>query len=491
MAAGETSSVNDDVPRCMSTQHPDNVTAPFFAAGPVVAGDDEIREAFYAFSQLGCDEQMWDFEGKEVDQFVVEKLLSEYDDFFREHPIGDRVFLTPRVPNPRVEPSQAKVLLEVLHSIPRHSDIARLFYGREREPIIEVIFPMTTSAKDPIRVREHYRTHVGGLADDATLRAWFGEFRPRSIDVIPLIEDRDSLLRADDIVAEIARGNGRRQLRVFIARSDPALNYGVIPAVLLSLLALGRLGELAARSGIAIRPIIGVGGPAFRGGLRPDTVDRVLARYPSIETFTIQSAFKYDHPRDAVVRAIARLRSAPRGAPVIVDAARAMEVIDRATARYQSEVRDLAPVIRAISAHVPRRRLRKLHIGLFGYSRQVNGTALPRAIPFCASLYAIGLPPEVLGIAALGADDLRWLFSNVPGLEADLRDAIAYLDPEVVRLVPAARDAVRSALALDLAPPDPAHLEIVREAREALRNGEGRQLSEMVVRAAAMRGFLG
>ncbi len=54
------------IPRCMSTQHPDNATVPFFATSGVLAGEDEIREAFYAYSHLGCDEQMWDVEGKEI-----------------------------------------------------------------------------------------------------------------------------------------------------------------------------------------------------------------------------------------------------------------------------------------------------------------------------------------------------------------------------------------------------------------------------------------
>jgi len=59
------------IPRCMSTQHPDNVNLPFFAKSTVLGGEDEIQEAYYALSHLGCDEQMWDYEGKEVDSFVV------------------------------------------------------------------------------------------------------------------------------------------------------------------------------------------------------------------------------------------------------------------------------------------------------------------------------------------------------------------------------------------------------------------------------------
>ncbi len=39
------------IARCMSTQHPDNVNMPFFASNSVMHGDDEVKEAYYAFSK--------------------------------------------------------------------------------------------------------------------------------------------------------------------------------------------------------------------------------------------------------------------------------------------------------------------------------------------------------------------------------------------------------------------------------------------------------
>lgn len=478
-------------PRAMSTQHPDNVNVPFFASGPVMNGEDEIREAYYAFSHLGCDEQMWDFEGKEVDEFVVEKLLSQYESYFREHPLGESVFLTPRVPNPALERAQAKILLEVLHSIPRHSDVARLFYGRERPPIAELIFPMATSAAELARVRDYYRARVGALEQDPALRSWFGAFRPRDIAVIPLVEDRPSLLDADAIVEEFLLGSDAERQRVFIARSDPALNYGMTAAILLSLVALARLDRLEQRRGIAIEPILGAGGAPFRGSLRPDSLDRVLARYPSVATFTIQSAFKYDHPADTAARAIATLRETPRRPALELDEERAAAVSERAAAGYATAVAELAPLVRTLAAHVPRRRMRKLHIGLFGYSRSAGGNALPRAIPFCASLYAIGLPPEILGLSALGDDDLAWLRSSVPCLESDLRDALTYLDPEVAELVPALRAEIARAERLREAPPQAEHRALAREVRARLAGGETQALGELITREGAIRRFLG
>lgn len=488
-------------PRCMSTQHPDNVASPFFAQGPLVSGADEVREAFYAFSHLGCDEQMWDFEGKEVDEFVVEKLLASHGDFFRQHPLGSRVFLTPRVPNPRLEPAQAKLLLEVLHSLPRHSDATRLFYGEERIPIFELIYPMTTAASELERVRRYYERFIADAENsvlfdgDAPLREAFGTFEPRQVEVIPLIEDMPYLLAADDIVREHILSASVPYQRVFIARSDPALNYGSLAATLMAMVALARLDGLERQLGIPIYPIIGVGAVPFRGGFRPQTVARVLATYPSVQTFTVQSAFKYDHPSGVVAGAISDLKAAPRSsAPPVGEDPRVLGIIARLSARYQAEVTTIAPLVMAVARHVPRRRMRKLHIGLFGYSRSAGGVQLPRAIPFCASMYAIGLPPELLGLAALTPEDRAVLDEIAPCVRAEMSDAIRYLDPAALSLMPTEIGASVHAAAAWLDREDPRnhdHAEVARHVRERLTEGATHELADLITRGASYRGFLG
>lgn len=486
------------IPRCMSTQHPDNVAMPFFAQSAPLTAEDEVREAYYAFSHLGCDEQMWDFEGKEVDGHVVEKLLSTYESFFTEHPIGESVHLTPRIPNPALEPTQAKIVLEVLQSLPRHADIARVFYDRERPPILELIHPMTTSARELDRVREYYERFVAGMeqetlgADEHPLGAWFGHFSPPTVRMIPLIEDREHLLAADDLVREYLRGKDLDHMRVFIARSDPALNYGYLSAVLLAMFALGRLDGLERETGVPIYPVIGVGSVPFRGGLAPRTVDRVLSTYPSVQTFTIQSAFKYDHPPDAVREGIAKLSGHERRAPIAIDERRTLELLDRLVARYQAEVQELAALVNSIARAVPRRRLRKMHVGLFGYNRASAGVSLPRAIPFCASLYSIGLPPEIIGFAALSHADWSWLRETIPSLEGEVADAARYLDRDgIAALPPLVRESVHRTLELIDAPKlETEHCEIARDVRRVSQSGGGAN-TELIVRAAALRHFLG
>lgn len=486
------------VPRCMSTQHPDNVQAPFFAADTVLGGEDEVQEAYYVFSHLGCDEQMWDCEGKEVDNFVVKKLLSRYESFFQETVLGKDVFLTLRVPNPTVEKAEAKILLETLESIPRSFDAASLFYGEEIPPIFEVILPMTASTRCIDRIYRYYTDFVVGKQHrpfregDITIAEWIGEFKPRSINVIPLFEDWAHMLESASMVREYLRDKEVDYQRVFLARSDPAMNYGMISAVLLNKLALARLDDLSRELGIPILPIIGVGSAPFRGNLTPGNVDGVTREYPSAHTFTVQSSFKYDHPPERVIEAVRRLREREDGPPHRLDEERCLELAQRYTAAYQEAVTHLAPVINRVARFVPSRRKRKLHIGLFGYSRSVGEVSLPRAITFTAALYSLGLPPELLGLDALLPSDWEFLKGAYLNLEKDLADALRYFNPRSLTLLPeeTAR-ALRRMQVLGATDREPEHARFTDTILENLGLEREREMGEAVLRAAGIRRFLG
>lgn len=425
-----------NVPKTMSTQHPDNVNTPFFSASDCMGGEDEVLEAYYAYSNLKCREQMWDCEGKEVDNFVVKKLLSRYESYFRENQLGKDNFLTLRLPNPEVEQAEAKILLETLESIPRSFDLAHLFYKNNAAPIFEVILPMTTSYVSVDNIYQYYRDYVIGKqygrlgGRDITIADWIGEFRPERINVIPLFENRDGMLKSDEIVQKYIENKNIEYQRVFFARSDPAINYGNISAVLLNKIALMKMDELSQRSGIPIFPIIGVGSSPFRGNLRPDNVESVLREYPGVHTFTIQSAFKYDYSPDIVCEGIRKLEEREGGTSQTVDIEKCMSIFDTCSAEYHRRLIDLSPVINKVAEQIPGRRRRKLHIGLFGYSRSHEGLNLPRAITFTAACYSLGVPPEILGISALSETDFDYLMEVFLQFKEDLREALRYVNPE-------------------------------------------------------------
>jgi phosphoenolpyruvate carboxylase len=406
------------IPCTMSTQHPDNANVPVWSNEEVINGNLEVFEAFYAYSTLGCQEVMWDSEGKDTDTRVVRKLLQKHWDYFAGRTIGEDIFLTYRIPNPKIEGAEKKIVVETLQNIPVAHDVASMAYKREVAPIFEVILPFTTEAKELIMLFNYYKKAIVSAEDSVlfestTVGDWIGNFKPKALRVIPLVEDFDSILHVDDIVGPYIKSVKPKHQRVFIARSDPALNYGLLCAILLSKIALSKLKLLEKQQDVIMHPILGVGSKPFRGHLSPDNIDNFLQEYKGLSTVTIQSAFRYDYPTQQVHECIQTLNQRlPNGDPVIIDQqeeATLLSILVKCRQQYEQQVEILAPFINSVAAYVPARRARKLHIGLFGYSRCVAGVCLPRAISFATALYSIGLPPEFLGIKALNIlDDKEW-----------------------------------------------------------------------------------
>ena len=481
------------VPRTMSTQHPDNVSLPFFSEYPVLKGDDEVREAYYAYSHLGCDEQMWDYEGKDVDVYVVKKLLSRHSQFFQNSVLGEDVFLTFRIPNPSVERGEAKVMLEVLESIPRSCDYARLFYSRDAVPVFEVILPMTSSSRELNRVYYYYSNFVVGKAKmrffpgDITISEWTGEFQPERINVIPLLEDRPYVLNAHRIVGEFLEDKQMSYQRVFLAKSDLAMNYGAFPSDVYLKKALFNLRTLEEETGVRVLPIVGFGSPPFRGNLRPENAKEIAEKWKAVFTFTIQSAFKYDWPEREVVKGIERIKEVKPEMRVEDVSNEEMRLADRLAENYRRAIPAIADIVNALSAHVPRRRARKLHVGLFGYSRDVNGFTLPRAIPFCCALYSLGIPPEFLGLKGLRGKELELLLENYG---KELEFASKFFSGEICeRLGLKKVYAFPEELGIDGCEEN--YGEVVRELYDAFRKNRVGMLAEKLLQAARMRGFLG
>lgn len=475
----------------MSTQHPDNVHVPFFATNGVLGGEDEIQEAFYAFSHLGCDEQMWDFEGKEVDTFVVKKLLTKYEHFFKNTILGKDVRLTLRVPNPEVERAEAKILLETLESIPRSFDAARLFYGGNTAPIFEIILPMCTDALAMNRIYYYYKDFVAGkqhkFLQGKMVTEWIGEFKPETINVIPLFEDKDDMLNAHETLKTYLSDKQLDYQRVFLARSDPAVNYGSLSAVLINKIALQRIYKTSKELGVPLYPILGPGSAPFRGNFRPSTVDTKLKGYPSVQTFTVQSSFKFDNSPDDVRSAIQKIQNTPTREPRFIDETRALDLIERYGNEYRRQLKQLARIVNKISAFVPGRRKRKLHIGLFGYSRSMDEISLPRAIKFTCSLYSLGVPPELLGLNALTADDWRFIEEAYPNFKYDLSDPLRYTNINSPFFPAELKHTVQNFISNT----DIDHAGHTSTIAHTLFTNSNEDLSQSVLRAAEIRGFLG
>ena len=132
------------IPVTMATQHPDNAAASPFSGNTFVSTAEEIEECFRCFADLGVHEYMWDWEGKFVDEAVIDRLFQNHYDYFKAHQLGKDKFLTFRIPN-MWEENYGK------HRLPRSfmnaisSEFAAKNYNFHSPPIFEMILPMTTS----------------------------------------------------------------------------------------------------------------------------------------------------------------------------------------------------------------------------------------------------------------------------------------------------------------------------------------------------------
>jgi phosphoenolpyruvate carboxylase len=113
-----------------------------------------------------------------------------------------------------------------------------------------------------------------------------------------------------------------------------------------------------------------------------------------------------------------------------------MELVKKIAKTYENELMRVADIINGISAFVPNKRARKLHVGLFGYSRSVKGMKLPRAIKFCAAFYSIGIPPELLGLSALSEKEFEELHTHYSSIDEDLKDSAKYINQENLEKMP-------------------------------------------------------
>lgn len=432
---------NRKIPATMATQHPDNAHTPYWHYSPFISTKDEIRELYLSFKDLGITEYKWDWEGKLVDESVLERILAEYFDYFQKNVIGKDKFITFRLPNPKVQTEYR--LGRSFMGIIAASGLSRIA-GFEVDPLFEVVIPMTTTAREMFDTQEAFK-EIANVNHPLLKR---GEGEIDNIEIIPLFEDIDTISNSDKILEEYVqmhmKGFGFKPdyIRPYMARSDPALNAGIVPTVLAIKIALSKYKDFSLRRGIPLHPMIGAACLPFRGGISPVTIDDFMNEYAGIRTTTIQSAFRYDYPKEDVIEALEKLET-----NLVKKEARSISVPEEKKLRemmkiftkyYQKSIIQIAPYINQTAAFIPKRRERVQHIGLFGYSRGVGEVKLPRAITFTAAMYSLGVPPEIIGTGN-GLKDknmqdlLSLLESNFINIRSNLTYSLKYTNFSILR----------------------------------------------------------
>ena len=427
----------------MISQHPDNASKPYWHNSTFVSIRHETKECFLSFSDLGVSEYKWDWEGKYVDESVIERLFSEYHDYFKNNPLGKEKFLTFRLPNPKVETEfrLGRAFMGILGAAGLAKQI-----GVHSPPLFEVILPMTESAEEMIAIQEAFRE----IASLKHALYDFGEESLKHIEIIPLFEQVSTIISSDRILEKYWQLHVKRfhfkppYFRPYLARSDPALNSGLVPTVLAIKISLSHYIEFEKKHNVKLYPIIGSASLPFRGGLTPNTVEQFCNEYRGIKTTLLQSAFRYDYEKKLVIKAIKKLEKIlPQGKAVSISMSEEKtlkKIITVFERYYRNTVEQLAPLINIVAADLPRRRERVLHIGLFGYSRGVGKVKLPRAIGFTGALYSLGIPPEIMGTGrgiayAIKTNQIKLLEKYYLNIKEDLRRAGRFLQKdEIIKL---------------------------------------------------------
>lgn len=388
------------IPATMVTQHPDHASTPYWHSEEFISVQQETEECYRSYAELGATEYKWDWEGKFVDESVAERLLSQNYEYFKKYPLGKDKFLTFRLPNPKVETEYR--LGRAFMGIISAAGLAKQV-GLYSPPLFEVILPMTETADEMIAIEEAFSEMTSLkhplLKHDVE--------NIRHIEIIPLFEDIHTIMKSDSILDKYLTKHEKlfkfrpKYMRPYVARSDPALNAGIVPTVLAIKIALSRYKQFEKKHRIKLYPVIGCAALPFRGGLTPENIEEFTHEYRGIRTTTIQSAFRYDYPHRKVTEGIKQLETLlPKGNANIIashDQVNLVQIAHLFESFYRDTIEHIAPIINDVATHLPKRRERVQHIGLFGYSRGIGKVKLPRAIGFTAALYSIGIPPELIG----------------------------------------------------------------------------------------------
>lgn len=431
------------IPALMATQHPDNACAPFWSDQPFITTNLEVEEIYQSLINLGCDEYMWDWEGKFADEGMIERLLSNFFESFQMNPIGQDKFITLRIPNIWEEKTfkLARAYMSVLSAAEFTES-----YKLHTPPVFELILPMTKSAEQLIHIQKTFQKtaqlHESIFCEEEKSCTRFGK---AYIHIIPLFESVDDLMGCRSVLEDFFHAHETHfhflpsYSRVFLARSDPALNAGFLASVLAVRMAFRELYRLQKEKGIPVYPIIGTGSLPFRGGINPENIENSLAQYEGARTVTIQSAFRYDYPAEDVKKALLFIKKTLSQIKTVEytdeEFAGLAELVQLSKSFYVPTLERFAPLVNEMAEHIPSRRERVQHIGLFGYSRGSGKVKLPRAIHFTGACYSLGIPPEFIGTGRALQEikkrgHLELLRKHFFTLENELKHAGKYLNTE-------------------------------------------------------------
>lgn len=452
-------SMSKKIPVTMMTQHPDS-------ASMYVSIQDEPAEAVLGLKPppggLGIDEVMVDYEGKLTPYHQTSQVVHGLHEAGLV--AGSDVAVTPRVASATKE-TTFKQLMALL-SVVETNYLAETEY-KGGQAVTEVILPMVASPEEVLDARKRIE-HVIQLAHDE-----FGVANDKNaITVIPIVEEVPQLIGLDRLLGGYMdlcekEGFSTSRVRYMLARSDPALSYGLVSAVLAVKIAVSRGYETARAHGVEVAPILGAGSLPFRGHITPGNIKNILREYSGVRTITVQSALRYDHPKEDLLEMIdyldGNLQSTEPLAYSPDEYERMINYIGVFTRAYVEGFLKVCSRVSRVSDLIPKQRDRLARKSPVGYARDFarpellaeavsdrsvaeelkrlsmdQQLELPRAITYTAALYSVGFPPELIGtgralkeiVKRYGKDGLEDLLGFYPSMPGDMEAAGRFLNTD-------------------------------------------------------------
>jgi len=365
------------IPRLMCTQHPDSTVK--------ITASEEVDEAVVSYLAYGCGEVMVDYEGKATPYSQPRDIVAKAVEM--GIPLGERFFITPRIPNPRLEDFERSML--ALEAVVLANSYSRRAAGIEA--VRWVILPMAEDYDTMVMVYKALDMKIRDLAE-------LGAVKDRAtMQLIPLVEDASRQIHIVGFIKALFRAalhSGRvlEEMRVFLGISDSAVRHGHAASSLALVKALNEINDLNREGEFKIYPIIGMGSPPFRGGLNsPHLAPIEVVQYAGYETATIQSAVRYDISYSEYLKVRNTVENPPAPRRVEVE----NEWVEKASALYRDFIRPYLEKIAELSNVIPLTRDR---VSWRVYGRTIDGADLsvPRAITYTATWYFSGLPPTFL-----------------------------------------------------------------------------------------------
>ncbi len=500
------------IPATMATQHPDNASAPYWDSDkdPFVSTYKETEECLTCFENMGMEEYMWDWEGKNADASVVDKLLTKYYPYFSDHQLGKEKFLTFRVPN--IWEEKGYSLLQAMTTILSSEDFARDLDFKQR-PLFEVILPMTVNAEQLMHMHKLFTKFARFKSAEFTTDR---KANSLNLEVIPLVEEAGGQREISSLLKDYINkhkeliGKNPEYIRPFIACSDSALTGGFLTTKLSNKLALVEIKRVSQDTGVPMYPIAGAGSLPFRGGITPDNVEQFADEFAGLRTITLQSGFRYDYPLDQVRSAVDYLnKRLPKGEANLIsssDQKTLNKIAKTSSDFYKQTIKHIAPGMSDFFEAVPKRRERRQHIGLTAYKRSSGGQILPRAITFTCGFYSIGVPPEFIAsgrtLAKLSESELELVRTFSPNLAADFIRAGRFLNKDILDKLAGSNEGwddvkkdiekLSRILKIEFGPETSEQKSHVKLSGKIFKSGgKDKKLQDLIIRAAILRKSLG